>query len=198
MSTKKRRNEGEDLLNEAMKYGSQSQSRSRQCKCKKKNLESISNDETKINCAVNASTNGINILNDSMCSNSDSEEYDLESDINAEEYLPSRGKVRKGKSEYLGAAMGHNGNHNSPCEIIKAILEVAVLSKLESGENNRSKTFWKSAIESEKNKSIFKGYKSETLRKYWAQLRDIGNMEKIKELIDNEKIDLDSQNIKYL
>ena len=61
-------------------------------------------------------------------------------------------------------------------EIILAILEICTYNKKYNYDcSNNTKAFWDRVVEEEILKKIFKNFKSETLRKYWKNIRMAGN-----------------------
>ena len=74
----------------------------------------------------------------------------------------------------------------SNSELILSILDVCLCIKKFTPSNwaNTTKNFWVDMVEDSYCKIIFKGYKSETLRKYWLIMRSCGDESILKKLVN--------------
>lgn len=145
------------------------------------------------------------LLDEENVADDGDEEYDgnnEEEEDDSEEYLPGSRKRHSSGRNYTDengvSRKGHRGNTNSPIEIVKAIIEAASNVGDDVKKNNRSKAFWEGVIGKKASKTIFEGFKSETLRKYWARVREISNIEKIPVLLESQKSYIEEESFKFI
>lgn len=102
-------------------------------------------------------------------------------------------------SEFISNMNSKNQLNISNSDMILIILEICLnSSQFEINEDNSSRIFWEEIGKKEILFPITKIFKTETLRKYWRNLRNIKKPEKIINVVKEYKDKINNENIKLL
>ena len=82
-------------------------------------------------------------------------------------------------------------------DVILSLIEICSNpSKYQLSYSNKSRLFWDELFKKEELLSLFKNFKSETLRKYWRVINDLDKNEKVVETTLKFKDEINKENVK--
>lgn len=92
-----------------------------------------------------------------------------------------------------------DNSHIDNSDVLLSIIEIATNGKLyDINLSNKSRHYWDTLNESKKFSKVLSHYKSETLRKYWRIISEISSIDKVLNVVNSYKDQINSSSLKIL